>query len=337
MRSTPAGQKVRQHGDEIEVSPPEQSPSRVKNALVGLLLGTAQGGLPGGIAGAATGAIKPEMIQELLKQKHLAREEGQLERQVDLEGKRADADYRKQAAQRLEIPEPPKSDERVIRAGEYPDIPAGTVINRVWNADKKRWEDEIQNGRPVIAKSPVITGRGSVHYEPREDGLYAVREGADGRLTSEKVDGVPGKPTTVDNKQQEREAKRQAAQDEYDQLVNDERGAGEEKNRAYAYLEQLKANAPKDEFSGELTDQAKADIRQATDAAQAADKFYQSFAEKKRDAQRRVKENQVGAASTGNPPAPIGVTEASVRADAKQRGANGDEAVRKARLFGWIP
>src|SRR6185295_16847061 len=95
MRSTPAGQKVRQHGDEIEVSPPEQSPSRVKNALLGLLLGTAQGGLPGGIAGLATGVIKPHMIQELLKQKHVGREEGNLERQVAVDDKRADTEYRR--------------------------------------------------------------------------------------------------------------------------------------------------------------------------------------------------------------------------------------------------
>lgn len=37
------------------------------------------------------------------------------------------------------------------------------------------------------------------------------------------------------------------------------------------------------------------------------------------------------------PPAPPGVTEASVRAEAKKRGADEEAAVRKARGFGWIP
>jgi hypothetical protein len=274
MRSTPAGQKVRQHGDEIEVSPPEQSPSRVKNALVGLLLGTAQGGLPGGIAGAATGAIKPEAIQELLKQKHVAREEGQLERQIGLEGKQVGLDTDKA---QLEVArnQPELLRQKAEREAAYNNarlaIQQQAELGRITRAEADRQQRELdRRSREQIA--------------------------ADRIASSERAAGARGNGEAV------RQAKASAAQEEFDQLVNDERGAGEEKNRAYAYLEQLKANAPKDEFSGELTDQAKADIRQATDAAQAADKLYQSFAEKKRDAQRRVKENQVNASPTVTQP-----------------------------------
>jgi hypothetical protein len=313
MRATPAGQKVRQHGDEIEVSPPEQSPSRVKNALVGLLLGTAQGGLPGGIAGAATGAIKPEMIQELLKQKHLAREEGQLERQAAIDDKRTDTEYR-----RAQI-DAAKEGRR-----QYVERTDGVYeISR-----------EYPNGRRVsdIPSEARAKPAASRHYFERDDGVYYVD---DEHPQGVKLSGVPAKPTAIDDKQQEREAKRQAAQGEFDQLVSDERNAGDEKNRAYAYLEQLKANAPKDEFSGELTDQAKADIRQATDAAQAADKLYQSFAEKKRDAQRRVRENQVSASLTATQPyAGRTMSAANLARYAKDKGLTVEEAQKDVESKG---
>lgn len=41
--------------------------------------------------------------------------------------------------------------------------------------------------------------------------------------------------------------------------------------------------------------------------------------------------------TTTTPPPPPGVTEASIRAEARRRGANEDEAVQRARQFKWIP
>lgn len=87
LRQAPVSSKIHDSGDFIEQGPPEQSPSRVKNALLGLLLGTAQGGLPGGIAGAGVGAIKPEAIQQLLRDRQVAKEEDRLGRQIGLESK----------------------------------------------------------------------------------------------------------------------------------------------------------------------------------------------------------------------------------------------------------
>jgi hypothetical protein len=214
------------------------------------------------------------MIQELLKQKHLAREEGQLERQIGLEGKQVGLDTDRAQLEAI------RSQPELLR-------------------QKAEREAAYNNARLAIqrqAETGRIT-RAEADRQQRElDRRSREQIAADRIASSERAAGARGNGEAV------RQAKASAAQEEFDQLVNDERGAGEEKNRAYAYLEQLKANAPKDEFSGELTDQAKADIRQATDAAQAADKLYQSFAEKKRDAQRRVRENQVSASPTTTQP-----------------------------------
>jgi hypothetical protein len=154
------------------------------------LQGLAQGGVPGGIAGAATGAIKPELIQQLLRRNQITRATGDLDQQLDVEGKRADIDFRRAQARRATT-QPPQQDQRVIGAGEYPDLPAGTIINRVWNAEKKQWEDEVQNGRPVIAKTPG-TSTPDTRYFDREEGVYRIGAGGRGEL----VPGIPGKPAS---------------------------------------------------------------------------------------------------------------------------------------------
>lgn len=177
LRQAPASSRVRDTGDFIEEGPPEQSPSRVKNALLGLLLGTAQGGLPGGIALAAGGAIKPEMIQELLKQKRVAREEGQLERQVGIDAKRAGVEHTRAQTDAMK-----QGQRRYVERsdGVYeisPLFPEGRKLGDI----------------PAEVRAAA---QGSVHYEPREDGLYAVmNEG--GQLRAVKVPGVPGKPASA--------------------------------------------------------------------------------------------------------------------------------------------
>lgn len=216
LRRAPASSQISRRDGFIEEGPPEQSPSRVKNSLLGLLLGLAQGGVGGGIGGAVLGAIKPGAIQQLLRDQQIAKEEGQLERQVGIEGKRADTDYRKRAAERLGIPEPPKSDERVLNAGEYPNLPAGTIINRVWNPDKRQWEDEIQDGRPVISKSATATPRGDTRYFERDEGVYRIGSSGQGEI----VPGIPGKPpsTAQDAQAAEGEAIAESTQQAADTL-----------------------------------------------------------------------------------------------------------------------
>jgi membrane protein involved in colicin uptake len=94
-------------------------------------------------------------------------------------------------------------------------------------------------------------------------------------------------------KDAKREADRQAAQDEYDQLTRDEAEAGQKKNDAYAALEKFR--------SEHKTGNADTDhvMAQMTQEAENANKTYQSFAEKKRDALTKVRQNQRPAAATG--------------------------------------
>lgn len=220
MRATPAGQKVRQHGDEIEVSPPEQSPSRVKNALVGLLLGLGQGGLPGGIAMAAEGAIKPNAIQELLKQKHVAREEGQLERQVAIDDKRADGEYR-----RAQID--------TLREGRRQYVERTDGVYEI--------SREYPNGRRVsdIPSEARAKPAASRHYFERDDGVYYVD---DEHPQGVKLSGVPGKPPSDAQAAQAAEGEAladstRAAADELKVTLDQQKGQLTENERALAQKE----------------------------------------------------------------------------------------------------
>jgi hypothetical protein len=92
-----AGVKIRSHGDTIEEMPPEQSPSRWRQVLVGLgrgaLAGAAGGqGLGGAIGGAITGGIiggvSPNMMQALTRQDNIDRLRGDVatEQEMQLKG-----------------------------------------------------------------------------------------------------------------------------------------------------------------------------------------------------------------------------------------------------------
>jgi len=253
MRNAPAGQKVRQRGDFIEELPPEQSPSRVKNALVGLLLGTAQGGLAGGIGGAALGAIKPEAVQQMLKDKHLAREQGELDEQIGTESKKA-------KLQDL-ILSPQIAMAKAQRESEYNDA-------------RIKIQQDAEAGRISRAKAEEL--QKDLDRRSRE------KIAADRIASREKIatmGGSRGQETEAAREKRERDAS--AAQAEYDQLISDEKNAGENKNKAYDYLAQLKNNP----------DVPKEDIAQATKAAEEADRLYQSYAGKKVEAQRKIREN----------------------------------------------
>jgi hypothetical protein len=254
MRSAPAGQKIRQRGDFIEELPPEQSPSRVKNALVGLLLGTAQGGLAGGIGGAALGAIKPEAVQQMLKDKHLAREQGQLDEQIGTEAKKA-------KLQDL-ILSPQIAMARARQQADY-------------DAQRIKIQQDAEAGRISRAKAEEL--QKDLDRRSREKIAAEANQSRERAATIRS--GVRGEETPAAREKREREAN--AAQAEYDQLVSDEKNAGENKNKAYDYLAQLKnnPNVPKE------------DIAQATKAAEDADKLYQSYAGKKVEAQRKIREN----------------------------------------------
>ena len=183
-------------------------------------------------------------------------------------------------------------------------------------------ELERQKASGVINQREYERQRDQLNRESRE------RISSLDRSSRERVAGM----RSISTGDEARAAKAAAAQAELDQLIADEQAAGEEKNRAYEYLEGVKRNAGNSPRSLQ-------DVREAQEAAQQADRVYKSFGEKKRDAQRRLRENQYSVSSSaaaGPPPAPPGVTEASIRAEAKRRGQDENAAVKKAREFGWI-
>lgn len=302
MRAAPAGQKVRQSGDFIEELPPEQSPSRVKNALVGLLLGTAQGGLPGGIAGAATGAIKPKLVQQMLKDKHVAREEEQLNSQLETEGRKA-------KLQDL-ILGPQIALMKAQRDAEY-------------NAQRVKIQQDLEAGR--ITRAKAEEQQKELDRKSREQIAH------DQIASRERIAKM--RPNSEAAKDEERSRKASAAQSEFDQLVKDEAEAGRQKNDAYAYLEKIKAaavNGP----TGDIDAQSRMDIEQATRTAQEADKVYQSFAEKKRDAQTRMRENTVAQQATSQPYAGRTMSAANLAKYAKNKGISEDEARKQVEAQG---
>jgi len=157
---------------------------------------------------------------------------------------------------------------------------------------------------------------------------------AEANISREKAAGIRARGAgtgedKVDIRQRgERARKKAAAEAEYQQLLKDEATAGENKNAAYEYLAKLKAD----------TTRPQSDIDEATKAAENANKEYQSYTARKTDAQTRIRENtDIEPAVSSNPPAPQGVSEASIRREARRRGKNEDEAVKKARGYGWIP
>lgn len=243
---------------------------------------------------------------------------------------------------------------RVVTEGEYPGLEPGTEIRTRIDPRSGQIADVLgPNNRPVIAdlaKRPT----GAPHYEKDSDGyLLTVQGGRATRVTDEsgkpvqvkrsgdeeyvevEVNGrkmrvTPGqalnyygqlgeRETRRDEARAEREAKYSAAKSEYDSLVEAEKVAGEEKNRAYQVLDQMrKSNQPKE------------DVAQAEQTAQEADRYYRSFGEKKKDAARRMQENDVRTAPSASRATTHafsigaylsrnkGATEADARAYAKQ-------------------
>lgn len=355
LRRAPASSQVSRRDGFVEEGPPEQSPSRVKNALLGLLLGLGQGGIGGGIGGAALGAIKPGAIQQLLRDQQIAKEESQLERQVGIEGKRADTDYRKRAAERLGIPEPPKSDERVLNAGEYPNLPAGTIINRVWNPEKRQWEDEIQNGRPVISKSATATPRGDTRYFERDEGVYRIGSSGQGEI----VPGIPGKPpsTAQDAQAAEGEAIAESTQqaanmlkgelDQYKSQLTENERAINQKESLWNAEAARRVKAAKDNLEDLTMKDALAQV-QAEDADFSNGTYATTVENTKRlrDAlgdkqkqfdsmQREIREGKAKGArvrrGSGTAKVLAPDLEAKIRAAATAAGLNPDTAVERAR------
>lgn len=348
--------------DSGEILPPEKT-GRFKGAGYGLSSAVNQlnperpmfalGQLLGG---GIKGLVAPRSAAKSQRQIDIASLDNDIARGLKLESMQGELDRQRNPIGSMST--------RVVGEGEYPGIEAGTEIRTRVDPRTGAITDVVgPNNRPVVSDLAKRPSTGAPHYDTDSEGyLITVQNGRSTRIKDENGQPVRGKKTAEGeyeieingqrlkgltagqilnyfgqvnereakrtDEQRDRTAKYNAAKSEYDSLIEAEKAAETEKNRAYQTLDQMrKSNQPKE------------DIEQAQRAASEADSFYRSFGEKKKDAARRMQENQVTTStpSTTNPPAPPNVTEASVRADARARGKDENEAVRKARSFGWIP
>ena len=239
--------------------------SRVKSAGIGLL----QKGLPGLISGIAD----PELYGRTKRDREIKRLENQIG--TELEIQKAQRQARREPLQDALTQSQIDENKAQAKALKRPPRPIlgrevtedGTTIQTELNPETGVFEPSTRDGKPIILSRPKT-------QEPdvRSGNAPVIQRQPDG---SYKTIYTPPPDTA---KSDEREGQKLAAQDEFDQLVVDETAAGEEKNRAYAYLEQLKANPSTTQD----------DINEAQKAAEAANVFYRSFGPKKVAAKAKV-------------------------------------------------
>ena len=315
--------KVRVSGDQIDVSPPPMKgalPHRSRWATGGEAainaLGSADPDRPlyslgQGLGAGITGIVSPRAGAKLNRRFETQRLDNDIARGLKLEGAQSDLASAEALRRNREI-EPILQARKIEQDAEYRNA---------------QLELERQKATGQIDQRTYEQERDRLNRESRE------RIASQNRSSQEKIAGMRG----TDNGSEVRNAKAAAAQAEFDQLVKDEEEAGKQKNAAYAIVDQLKKNPVRGVMPDKMDPEYERNLTEAQRAATEANKIYQSFAEKKRDAKTRIRENQVSAASSqGNPPAPPGVTEATIRAEAKRRGQDADLAVERARQWKWI-
>lgn len=316
--------RVRIAGDDIDISPPAMKGvgrrGRFSTAGEAGLNALGSGdpdrplySLGQGIGAAVTGLVSPRAGAKINRRFDLSRLDSDIARGLQLETAQSGL----------------ASAEALRRQRELEPILDAQKISSDIEYKNAQLELERQKAAGVIDQRTYERERDRLNRESRE------RIAAQNRTSQERVAGMRG----ASGGDEARAAKAAAAQAEFDQLTKDEEEAARQKDAAFASLEQIKKSAPPKRL-GRLDPQYEKDLDAAQRYADEKNKFYQSFGEKKLEAQRRMRENQysVGApAAAGPPPAPPGVTEASIRAEAKRRGQDAEAAVKKAREFGWIP
>jgi hypothetical protein len=288
-----------------EILPPHKT-GRLRGLGQGALLGLGQGdpdrplySLGQAIGGAVTGAVSPRSAAKMQRRFDLGQLDTDLAKGLKLENAQADI----------------ASTDALRRQRELePAIQAARI-------EQQREEANARLELEREKAAGTITQR---EYDRRQRELdRASREkiAADRITSSEKVAGMRGDGTEA------RAAKAAAAQQEYDSLITEEEAARVEKERAYKALSDMRQSPSA----------AKEDIAQAEDAAKTADKNYQSFGEKKRDAQRRIRENQVAAPSSSQPAQPYAgrtMSRANLERYAKDKGLSIEAAQREVEAQG---
>lgn len=188
---------------------------RVKGTLLGALFGLAQGDrntslaerLAGGAAGAGVGAFKPRAVQDWRRRMEVEDAQGQLAQQTKLGVGQAQLEnLRAETQSRMaDLTMDPETGQIVKRqprrAPQYIERSDG-----VYEVSEAHPQGRRIGNIPAEVKT---RSRGAVHYENREDGVYAIYEDESG-IKSQKVEGVPGKPSEQGRKEEEGRTKREA-------------------------------------------------------------------------------------------------------------------------------
>lgn len=312
MGSADPESKVRVSGDQIDVSPPPMKgalPHRSRFSTAGEAainaLGSADPDRPlyslgQGIGAAATGLVSPRAGAKLNRRFDTQRLDNDIARGLKLETAQSDL----------------ASADALRRQRE---------LEPILQARKIEQDVEYRNAQLDLERQKAAGQIDQREYERRRDALNRQsREGiatAD-RASREKVAGMRGSG----NGEDVRSAKAAAAQQEYDSLIVEERAALEEKVRAYKVLSDARQNPAL----------AKEDIAQIEDAAKQADKDYRSFGDKKREAQRRIRENQVSATGSATNQTYAGRTmsQANLERYAKDKGLSVEDARKQVEAQG---
>lgn len=303
-----------------------------------------------GIGAAITGAVSPKSGAQISRKVETNMLDADIARGIKIEQEQAELD-------KMRGPGAGQMSTRIVGQGEYPGIEPGTEIRVRVDPRTGQVTDVMgPNNKPVVS-DVARKQTGAPHYEKDSEGyLISVQGGratrvlddsgkpvrvkatnADGEVVEVEVNGktlrvphgkaldyygqIGERETKRAEERSEREAKYNAAKSEYDSLVSAEEEARRQKDQAYKALEEMRKSTPNDEMGRQ-------DLSQATKAAQDADAFYRSFGEKKKEAARRMQENQVAPVSTGKPKAGRVITRANLERYAKDKRISVEAAER---------
>lgn len=295
---------------ELQTAPVERS--RAKSAGAGFLRH--------GIFGAITGALQPDQYGQMKRNREIKRVEDRIGGELDVQ--KAQQQVRQEPLRTKLLESQIAENEAQAKARMRPPRPIlgrevtddGTTIQTELNPETGVFEPSVREGKPIVLSRP----------KPQEPMVEMTL--SDGRKVMVSPSSALGADATRESRLERSQTKadeqlgqKLAAQDEFDQLTADEAAAGDEKNRAYSYLEQLKKDP-------NVTED---DIREATRAAEAANTFYRSFGPKKSAAKAKI--TRYSGSARPDRPLP-GVSESAIRTAAKAKGLDPEKAVERAKL-----
>lgn len=166
-------------------------------------LGFLFGGIPGAASTVAGDLLDRKGTDREAINRDVALTQNRIGQELLTRGKQSDLknDAARRDLERAQINDrlqkPPESSTRIVSAGEYEGIPAGTEIRQTWNPQQRQMVDAIaRNGKPVVAKaakeSPaefITNDRDEVMLAPKDGGPARPVFDLNGNPLKKKVSG----------------------------------------------------------------------------------------------------------------------------------------------------